>query len=86
MLHLLPVPRRVETRDGSFLLTHDMCIVLENACDLGRTGAKQLQEEILSACGMQADIRVGKARTGDICLSVKAAEPAQGYALSKVWR
>ena len=82
MLHLLPVPRRVEDHPGSFLLTHDMCIVLENACDLGRTGAKQLQAEILSACGMQADIRVGKARTGDICLSVKAAEPAQGYALT----
>ena len=39
MLHLLPVPRRVETHDGAFFLTPDMCIVLENGCELARTGA-----------------------------------------------
>lgn len=82
MLHLLPVPRRVEYQNGAFLLTPDMCIVLENGGELARTGAKQLQEEIFSACGMTVDIRIGKARAGDIRLAVEAAEPAQGYALA----
>jgi len=82
MLHLLPVPRQVTPCDGAFLLTHDMCIVLECGCELARTGAKQLQEEILRASGMQVDIRSGKARAGDICLAVQHAEPAQGYALA----
>lgn len=81
MLHLLPVPRRVETLDSVFLLTPDMCIVLETCCELARTGARQLQEEILSACGMMTEIRIGKARAGDIRLAVEAAEPSQGYAL-----
>lgn len=63
------------------MLTHDTCIVLENACQLARTGAKQLQEEILSASGMQTDIRIGKACAGDIRLAVVNAESAQGYAL-----
>lgn len=82
MLRLLPVPRLVETHQGAFLLTPDMCIVLENGCRLARTGAAQLQEEILSACGLRVDIRIGKARMGDICLRVESAEPAQGYALT----
>lgn len=81
MLHLLPVPRRVEYRDGAFLLTPDMCIVLENGGELARTGARQLQEEICTACGLRVDIRIGKARAGDIRLAVEVAEPAQGYAL-----
>ena len=82
MLHLLPVPRRTEYLDGAFCLTHDSCIVLENACELARTGAKQLQEEILTACGTTAEIRIGKARNRDIRLAVEAAEPAQGYTLA----
>lgn len=82
MLHLLPVPRQVEYRDGAFLLTPDMCIVIAPGCgDLARTGAKQLQEEIRTACGLNVDIRIGKARAGDIRLMVESAEPAQGYAL-----
>ena len=81
MLHLLPVPRQLEYADGAFSLIHDSCIVLENACELARTGARQLQEEILSACGLRVDIRIGKARAGDIRLTVESAEPAQGYAL-----
>lgn len=82
MLHLLPVPRRVEYREGAFSLTSDMCIVLEQGSTLARTGAKQLQEEIRAACGITVDIRIGKARKGDIRLAVEAAEPAQGYTLA----
>ena len=82
MLHLLPVPRQVEYTDGAFWLTHDMCIVLENGGTMARTGAKQLQEEILQGSGMQADIRIGKARAGDIRLMVQKAEPVQGYSLA----
>ena len=82
MLHLLPVPRQAEYAGGVFALTHDMCIVLENACELARTGTRQLQEEILAASGMQVDIRIGKARAGDIRLAVAKAEPVQGYALA----
>lgn len=82
MLHLLPVPRQVEYTEGAFSVTHDMCIVLENACELARTGAKQLQEEIRLGSGMQADIRIGKSREGDIRLTVEKSEPAQGYSLA----
>ena len=82
MLHLLPVPRQVEHHDGAFLLTHNMCIVMENGGTLARTGAKQLQEEIVAACGMRMDVRVGKARAGDICLTIKPGESAQGYTLA----
>ena len=82
MLHLLPVPKQMEFQDGAFLLTPDMCIVMEDGCDLARTGAKQLQEEIASACGMRVDVRIGKAHTGDICLKAEAAEPVQGYTLT----
>ena len=82
MLHLLPVPRHVGKQDGVFLLTPDMCIVLESGGDLARTGSKQLQEEIATACGLTADIRIGKARPGDVCLAVENADPAQGYTLA----
>ena len=82
MLHLLPIPRQVEHHDGAFGLTHDMCIVMENACELARTGAKQLQEEIRQSSGMQADIRIGKSRAGDVRLAVEPKEPAQGYTLA----
>ena len=83
MLHLLPNPRHLELRDGAFSLTLDMCIVLDaNSGMLARTGARQLQEEVYSACGLHVDIRMGKARAGDIRLGVDAAEPAQGYALT----
>ncbi len=82
MLHLLPVPRQVEHHDGAFLLTHNMCIVMENGGTLARTGAKQLQEEIVAACGMRVDVRVGKARAGDIRLTIKPGESAQGYTLA----
>ena len=78
MLHLLPIPRHLELRDGAFSLTPDMCIVLEaNSGMLACTGARQLQEEVYAACGLHVDIRLGKARARDIHLSVEAAEPAQ---------
>ena len=82
MLHLLPVPKRVEHADGAFLLTPELCIILEHDGQLARTGAKQLQEEIRFACGLPVDIRIGKARAGDIRLAVGAEGPAQGYALT----
>ena len=83
MLHLLPIPRRLQCGEGAFSLTPDMCIVLdEGAGSLGRTGAKQLQAEIHAACGLCVDIRIGKARAGDIRLMVEEAEPAQGYSLA----
>lgn len=82
MLYLLPVPRQVQCGEGLFPVTPDMCILLEDGCgELARTGAKQLQQEILAACGLHVDIRAGKARTGDICLTVEAGSPAEGYAL-----
>ena len=82
MLYLLPKPRQVEYHDGAFSLNPDLCIVLESGCELARTGARQLQEEILAACGTHVDIRIGKARAGDVRLTVEAAEPAQGYDLA----
>ena len=83
MLHLLPVPREVKPLDGAFSVTPDLCIVLEAGLGtLGRTGAKQLQEELFSACGLHVDVRMGAARAGDIRLCVKGDGPAQGYALA----
>lgn len=83
MLHLLPIPRRLQFGEGAFSLTPDMCIVLTDGCGmLARTGAKRLQEEIRTACGLHVEIRIGAAQTGDICLSVEACEPAEGYLLT----
>lgn len=83
MLHLLPVPRHLHTEEGAFSLTLDMNIVMAEGCGtLARTGAKQLQEEICMACGLTVDIRAGRHRMGDICLTVDAAEADQGYSLS----
>ncbi len=83
MLHLLPNPRRVTFQSGAFSVTPDMCIVVDAGSGmLARTGAKQLQAEVYSACGLHVDIRMGKARAGDIRLGVEAGEPAQGYALT----
>lgn len=83
MLHLLPVPRHLHMEEGAFSLTLDMNIVLAEGCgNLARTGAKQLQEEICTACGLAVDIRAGRYRAGDICLAVDAAGTAQGYAVT----
>lgn len=83
MLHLLPVPRRLTYQPGVFSVSPDMCIVLDAGLGvLAHTGAKQLQEELLSACGLRVDIRRGAAREGDIRLWVKPVEPPQGYDLS----
>ena len=83
MLHLLPKPRQLFLSDGAFSIAPDMCIVIASGCGmLARTGAKQLQGEIASACGMMLDIRCGKARAGDISLAVEKAEPAQSYTLT----
>ena len=82
MLHLLPKPRKIEWLNGLFDVTPDMCIVFASGCGaLVRTGAKQLQAEIASACGLNVDIRCGEARPGDISLAVEKSEPAQGYTL-----
>ena len=83
MLHLLPKPRRMDLQDGAFFITADMCIVIAPGCgELARTGARQLQEEIFSACGLHVDIRIGAARIGDVRLAVEAADPVQGYGLA----
>ena len=82
MLHLLPIPRQLEYQAGAFSIMPDMCIVLAEGCDaLARTGARQLQQEILAACGLKADIRIGTARDGDIRLAVESAGSVQGYRL-----
>ncbi|MBQ3155809.1 MAG: beta-N-acetylhexosaminidase [Clostridia bacterium] len=83
MLHLLPVPRRLQWEEGVFSLAQELCIVVKKSCGLlARTGAKQLQTEIREACGLTVEIRAGKACAGDIFLTVEADGPAQGYALS----
>lgn len=82
MLHLLPIPRQLEYQAGAFSIMPDMCIVLADGCEaLARTGARQLQQEILAACGLKADIRIGTARDGDIRLAVESAGAVQGYRL-----
>ena len=83
MLHLLPKPRQLTMMAGEFSITPDMCIVIAPGCGmLARTGAKQLQAEIASACGLTVDIRCGKAREGDVFLAVQTAEPQQGYTIA----
>lgn len=83
MLHLLPVPRCLVQGKGSFSLGADCCITLEQCSGLlARTAAKQLQEEIFSACGLPVDIRAGAARAGDICLKMTGGQPEQGYCLT----
>jgi len=82
-MYLLPVPRSLKEMDGAFELSLHTKIVLEwNPSDLARTAAKQLRDEIAASVGLVLDILCGDAREGDISLSAKAGEPAQGYTLS----
>lgn len=83
MMYLLPAPKRLVMTEGFFPMTQEMCIVLQaESGPLARTGARQLQEEIRTACGFQAEIRMGESLPGDIRLSVEPGEPAQGYRLT----
>ncbi len=82
MLHLLPPPRSLAMNDGSFSITQDAYIVLTpGAGTLMRTAARQLRDEVQSACGFAPHITIGKARSGDILLTLGEGVP-QGYALS----
>ncbi len=80
-MHLIPTPRHVEEHSGAFTLTLHSRIVLGHVSPLMRTAAAQLQQEIETACGLQADIIPGAARSGDLLLAVDDPLPAQGYRL-----
>ncbi|MBR6570465.1 MAG: family 20 glycosylhydrolase, partial [Clostridia bacterium] len=81
-MYLLPVPRSLEMHNGFFKLNLCSKIVLDwEMPQLGRTGAKQLKQEIASSCGANLDLLSGEGRKGDLFLTITPAEPAQGYTL-----
>ncbi len=82
MLHLLPPPQSLAMTDGSFAISREAYIVLApGAGTLVRTAARQIRDEVQSACGFTPHITIGKARRGDILLTLGAGVP-QGYALT----
>ncbi len=81
MVHILPVPKSIETDVGCFRLSLDTYIVMEAPVgELTRTAATQIQDEIKAACGFAPILTSGTARNGDIVLCLKAGKP-QGYNL-----
>ena len=81
-MYLLPVPRSLQMQEGFFKLNLDSKIVLDwELPTLGRTGAKQLKQEILASCGVSLDLLSGEGRKGDLFLTISECEPAQGYTL-----
>ncbi len=82
MLHLLPVPQHMQMRQGAYPLMLDSYIVLPPMADSRmRVAAAQLQAEFEAGCGFAPAITCGKARPGDIALTLHEG-PAQGYELT----
>ena len=82
-MHLLPIPKRIQQSDGVFFLSpHTEIVIQDRNSALIRTASEQLQNEIKTAGGIEADILAGCAQEGDISLSCAQGLPAQGYRLT----
>ncbi len=80
---LLPVPRKVEEKDGVLMLGMDTMIVMESGCPQGAyTYAGQLQEEAKTYAGLTLGINRGCLRSGDIGLGMDASLKEQQYTLN----
>ena len=56
-MYLLPVPKSLQMQEGVFCLNLHTQIVLDwELPELGRTGARQLKEDLARYCGLTADV------------------------------
>lgn len=79
---LLPLPKKMEEKEGTLLLSLDAMIVMDGSCPAdAAVYAGLLQEEIAADAGFQPGIVKGSHRVGDILLQIVEALDEQEYCL-----
>lgn len=79
---ILPIPKKMEERNGQQLLEKENMIVMDASCPQGAdVYARLLQEEIRTWAGMSLGRGRGTFRRGDILLKVNEALGGQRYTL-----
>ena len=79
---LLPIPKKVEEKEGSLMLRMNTMIMMDQSCPQGaRVYAGQLKEEISTWAGLKLDISRGVFRKGDILLKVDESLDQDHYSL-----
>ena len=80
---ILPVPKKVEEKEGAMLLKVSAMVVMDASCPQGaNVYAKMLQEEISAWAGLNMGIVRGSSRKGDILLKVDASLGEDRYTLT----
>lgn len=79
---LLPLPKKVEERDGAMMLKVSAMVIMDVSCPQGaNVYAKMLKEEISAWAGLNLGIGRGSFRKGDILLKVDASLGEHRYTL-----
>lgn len=79
-MYLLPKPKHLEEKEGSFALTYDRKIVISAQCGSECfLYAKMLRETILTWAGVELGILKGAPRPGDIVLTPDTDLEREGY-------
>lgn len=82
MMKLLPQPKKIEEKEGSYTITYDKTIVLSaDSTKQDFFYAKLLKETIITWAGSDLAVLRGEAKKGDIFLTKKKQSHPQGYHL-----
>ncbi len=80
---LLPVPKKMEEKDGCYMLQLHNMIVIDASCEQGAViYARMLKEEIRTWAGIELAIGRGTGQTGDILLKTDPTLGRQQYTLA----
>ena len=80
---LLPVPKKMEEKDGCYMLQLPNMIVLDASCEQGAViYARMLKEEIRTWAGIELAVGRGTGQTGDILLKTDPTLGRQQYTLA----
>lgn len=79
---LLPLPKQINEKEGSFILRMDTMVIMDASCPQGViVYARQLKEEILTWAGLTVEVGRGTFRKGDILLRVDTSMEENHYHL-----
>lgn len=79
---LLPLPKKIEEKEGTLFLRLDTMIVIDPGCPQGAAVyARMLKEEILTWSGLELSVNRGKRQEGDISLAVDQSLKENAYEL-----
>lgn len=80
---LLPVPKKMEEKDGCYMLQLHNMIVIDASCEQGAViYARMLKEEIRTWAGIELAVGRGTGQTGDILLKTDPTLGRQQYTLA----